>query len=428
MARLPGNGEHDWGQVLNEYLLTSHNDDGTLKPDAVTSAAGTQLQKLASVAAGANGLPLFNVEEYGAVGDGVADDYKAVLAAWNAMLASPTGGCVFFPRPVVYRIDAGFPGRLTTNSDGAYALFKLPFVSKNDARLSFGVVGVGSPCSPRGTSKRASATSSVVAIDYTATFAWSQAKGLPAVFGAPDYDASPSHRGTNIHFIADGITLQQPVNPSLCGINMETCATVSIGSLAFDVAAPVDHVPEPTHPSGAALLLPTDNSNGVTGVQALAVTGYYTGAPFAGHVKLGSATVARCKVAVPFRRGASRFEHITTLSVTQSPWVFAGYDPSKGVVAVPAACVVKVDCCDIQDDSAKGAAAWTYAPTVGAHFYDPNNVLDGIVWASRNDVDDKGNTDAMWVAGANHFSIFGLFGFTVAGSERIDASAHTPAN
>ena len=42
MARLPVSGQDNgvWGNVLNDYLLQSHTNDGTLKPTAVTSAIG----------------------------------------------------------------------------------------------------------------------------------------------------------------------------------------------------------------------------------------------------------------------------------------------------------------------------------------------------------------------------------------------------
>jgi len=40
VARLPqlGGDEGTWGQVLNDFLLETHNNDGTLKPDVVTAS------------------------------------------------------------------------------------------------------------------------------------------------------------------------------------------------------------------------------------------------------------------------------------------------------------------------------------------------------------------------------------------------------
>jgi hypothetical protein len=50
--------------------------------------------------------PEFNVLDYGAVGDGVTDDYTAVMAAHTA--ASLTGGDVYFPPGKTYRINSQF--------------------------------------------------------------------------------------------------------------------------------------------------------------------------------------------------------------------------------------------------------------------------------------------------------------------------------
>ena len=38
MSRLPVSNETNWGNVLNDYLLTSHGTDGTLKQAAVVGA------------------------------------------------------------------------------------------------------------------------------------------------------------------------------------------------------------------------------------------------------------------------------------------------------------------------------------------------------------------------------------------------------
>jgi hypothetical protein len=87
MARLPyvwntANGSLDsnnWGDVLNAYLSIGHNADGSHR-------AWTNV-----------------VEQYGAVGDGVADDTVAIQAAFDAMATSQ--GRVYFPRGV-YKVSA----------------------------------------------------------------------------------------------------------------------------------------------------------------------------------------------------------------------------------------------------------------------------------------------------------------------------------
>ncbi|MEM7125084.1 MAG: glycosyl hydrolase family 28-related protein [Chloroflexota bacterium] len=84
MARLPivGSDESNWGSLLNEFLLESHRDNGTLK----------------------NVSTVINVVDWGALGDGVADDtdpiQKAIVAAHDG------GGCTVYIPEGTYRITA----------------------------------------------------------------------------------------------------------------------------------------------------------------------------------------------------------------------------------------------------------------------------------------------------------------------------------
>lgn len=129
MARLPvpGGDVDAWAAILNEYLLVTHNDDGTQKTDSIGSAAlqsrsigmrhlrtmnasNTPLKDFVlsntgnelvwktpeAVVASARDLE-FNVADYGAVGDGVTDDTDAIQAAIDA---ATNGGSIIFPRGI----------------------------------------------------------------------------------------------------------------------------------------------------------------------------------------------------------------------------------------------------------------------------------------------------------------------------------------
>lgn len=76
MPRLPNVGADGdaWGSLLNEFLLVSHRTDGALKTT----------------------FTAVNVKDFGAVGNGVADDTNAIRAAIAAALSGPVK-TVYFP-------------------------------------------------------------------------------------------------------------------------------------------------------------------------------------------------------------------------------------------------------------------------------------------------------------------------------------------
>lgn len=127
MARLPKPGQDAgvWAQMLNDFLLVSHNSDGTLRPDSVSTLATATATTAASTGTvGLNDLKttnppsdpitdwvlsndgtnlvwrrdvLINVHDYGAKGDGITDDTAAIQAAIDS---APNGGQIIFPRGV----------------------------------------------------------------------------------------------------------------------------------------------------------------------------------------------------------------------------------------------------------------------------------------------------------------------------------------
>ncbi|HEX6257951.1 MAG TPA: glycosyl hydrolase family 28-related protein [Candidatus Saccharimonadales bacterium] len=117
MSRLPtpGADSGSWGTILNDYLQVAHNANGTLKQVARTTLDASSQSSLnkadLAVAQGSQVISVKDVE-FGAIGDGVADDTAAIQAAITA--AGATKVC-YFP-PGTYLISA----TLTLQNGGVY--------------------------------------------------------------------------------------------------------------------------------------------------------------------------------------------------------------------------------------------------------------------------------------------------------------------
>jgi hypothetical protein len=404
-------------------------------------------------------LPKFNVEDPtyagGAVGDGVTDDYPAIRAAWDAMLASPVGGVLFFPRVAVYRI-AATSLRLGPSPDQAYALFPIPMIPSDDGPLKrvYGVVGAGIAAVVRTAASFGEEsnpaqvlTSSTLFVDYAGSFSWSLSNGLPSVFGAPDADITGHATDniiSNLHWYASGLTVRQPDNPSLCGMNLELVSTCTVPDISFDVVSVLDDVVEPTRPTGIAMLAPKSNNNVAVHVGNFVAVGMYAGAPFTEHMHLESAEVLRCKIGFHNRRPCTHMGDAYRLKLEQCLYGFAGIDPAapgahpnRGVVPWYGGTLNNVSC-NFEDFGYLNLHPWQYTPANGAHFYAPRGGLSGRVYEFRVNsetpspigVPPFGGSGSCYVYGPSGggltFSDFAIFTASAGAAERFLGRHPTP--
>jgi parallel beta-helix repeat protein len=150
MARLPIPGQDDevWGEILNEFLLQSHNEDGTLRDNTVGDAQVSSLSESEitnlnddlAVRVKKDEL-MVNVVDFGAKGDGSTDDTTALV---DAVAALQPGATLYFP-PGDYLVErlyvanlSGFrvlgAGATLTGSDSTKTIVRLSSCSFFEVR------------------------------------------------------------------------------------------------------------------------------------------------------------------------------------------------------------------------------------------------------------------------------------------------------
>lgn len=336
--------------------------------------------------------PLFCPEDYGdPVGDGVADDYAPVTAAWDAMLAYPLGrGRLLIPATKMYRLDLSNAARVGVTGDKARASLPLPQVARTAAKRAYGIVSAGEAYVVRtaelgGAPAQVNTCGGLFFDTGATTYTWSSTLGLPCAIGGPDADMTDpvGNSFSNIHFSIENVILRQTDNPSLCTVNLEQISTCRVDNVRIDVESVLDDIPLPTNPTGCALLLPRTNNNVAITVNRLITEGYYAGVPLTEHIECGTAIALRCRIAVHNRRACSHPGLVRHLKTEQCTWGISGYDPSAagpddGVVPCTG-WTGRIDFWGIEDYANLGASPGFYTPTAGAHVNDEGGVLNGTI-------------------------------------------------
>ncbi len=278
--------------------------------NAFTSGTGFNLTNLNALV---NQPGRFNVQAYGAKGDGTTDDTtainNAVSAAFAAGVANGTYYAeIYFP-PAVYLI-AGNP--TTGGTTYGSAQIPLPIIEANDfgspavAQQKFTLVFKGT-------------------IDATALYHWNQsvpqqsgavlrttydagatqpATGAVSVLGGPNpqgggvsghqYGAG-TNRWNNMLVVVDGITIEVPQNGNISGFDFQGVAEANV--ISASVLARSTGVGAPAKPApnwSFGLYMPQTNNNDICNIDHYSCEGLVYGLIIQEHAQVNSIQLINC--------------------------------------------------------------------------------------------------------------------------------------
>lgn len=347
----------------------------------------------------------FCPEDYGnPAGDGIADDYLAVKAAWDAawewLLSEPTGNPgdktphsdanFYIPPGKYYRVDTSNSGRLLS-TDNAYAILPIPMISRTAVgKKTLKILGGGDhyklrPAELGGTPHQIDPPCMLFFDSGNTTHVWSVTQGLPSVIGATDADMTDNEGNTfsNVHISIENITLRQNDNPSLCLANLEQCSTANVNNVRFDVESVLDDAPVCTNKTGAAILMPRSNNNVAVSMDKVVIEGHYTGVPLTEHGSYGDMIVVRSTIGITNRRPNSHHSYVKMLKIEQCPYGLAGYDPSDEGITTAPGWTGEISFLDFEDYDYLGEFNNLPSTYPHAHFWDENNTVTALVKMNR---------------------------------------------
>lgn len=282
-------GQADGYAALDDDANVPANQLAQGTPDAgdtiVYQADGTRAWELGGEAAVFDALDWFNVEDYGAVHDGVTDDRDAIQAAIDAVHAAG-GGTLYFPRGT-YLLAGALVDTGTYNSQ-----LKIP---QTDA--------------PAMTTFRFLGEHATLKSTWDGTIS-----GNPSIISAGTHDSLTLN---SVFVVFERMRITYKANPKLSAIDMTKAATFRIrGTLSM---APYESYFDavPTHSNAVGVDLPWGLNDQNSGGDALWVDGMYTALRPSEQMVLQALYPTACAEAVEMRGATGAPEYLAHSATIQ---------------------------------------------------------------------------------------------------------------
>jgi hypothetical protein len=281
--------------------------------DSNTLLPAAQLTKLQD-----QPLGWFNVEDYGAVHNGVADDTAAIQAAINAAFANG-GGVVYFPLPAPGQ-DYVIAGALQTSVNGTNPNSQLyiPLTRFGiDAGCHIELVGETRPnFMVNQVSGGINDVTNTVVLRSTITGGGT----LPAVFGTPTYTGIFSNRN-HTYVTFRNLRIKTRTNTGsthfaglMSGINFARLASFCCDYVSVETTSTLAVMAEPTNET-YGIIFPEELNFAMLNVTTVRVLGYKYGLVPGEHFTAQNIFIGWCKNGIYLKNPQQHGQHIQRLSV-----------------------------------------------------------------------------------------------------------------
>ena len=255
-------------------------------------------------------------------GDDTSMIYTAISDAFT------DGGAVLL-NDGVYHIDGPLLTVDQFGNSGYRTQLPIPYSPYSNPKAVITLRGTSSGDQGSGFGSGAPSTQGVVFLSNSTGGAWDGAT-TPSMIGGPNQ----AKGFTNVGLTVENIHFRTPSNPNLAAIHAGWITQLQQDKVTYDTTDAFPIAAQPTHPSGAAVIMPQNYCDPRNNASHVYIFGYYVGMVLGEHGCGGDIAIEHCYIALSPQESyhSNSFDYICT---EINPYVIAGWSPSSGVQAVP---------------------------------------------------------------------------------------------
>lgn len=332
--------------------------------------------------AAAGGAHVVKAGDFGAVGDGQADDTAAIQGAIDEAyrLASEGNGYArveFDAR--TYRL-ASQPVRPVAGEAHTAGQLMIP-LRTSGPMITLELAGAGVQTGLQFVYDGEQAPAGTM-LKSTVTPTWAgHAQGQPpAVLASP---RGAEWGGFNrVSVAVTNLAIQVPPNPAISGLNLFWAPQARLQGVRISTPDPLPAIAEPTHTSSTGIVLPSGGNNAVVYLRDVHVCGFHTGLIFSEHTDGSSIVIFGCKVALAPLGVVLHTSRFGLVTVECCPILISQVDWEAAAIAAPSGDRFRIDLLDVEEFNGFDARLnWTRHQV---HVYDPGNRYRGWIWMARS--------------------------------------------